>query len=444
MDLRFDWCSELDTELFNTLIDTVCNAIEQNRSRRGQSPEQILDTQSKERISTKQIITALYSAYFTLPKAASRVSIPLTAGFYTGHQFSYRIVDKIYKVLKHLQWIRVKKGVEDMGYTRVWSVGELALRFDAIGFRWFPQALNPADSLVVLKNYESEESKNKIVIPTPETDDVNKYRESLYVFNQFLIQHCVALNLADEQLIELAQKMADKANEEAKEKPWLSETEDQKLAYLDFSRVQLARIFARGSMAKGGRFYRGWWQSIPSLYRPHITIDGLKTCEVDYSGIAIRIMYAQIGVQFPLEQDPYDIGFIDWQGEADPRRKLIKKFFNALINDETGKYRLKKKEQDIVGVSHEQLLESVHGTHYKLADRLSSGAGLDTQFIDSEIASYVMHEMMQQGVLVLPIHDSFIVRLGYEGELREAMLEAFKHFTGSSGKVHADYQNTLE
>jgi hypothetical protein len=444
MDLRFDWCSELDTELFNSLIDTICSTIDENRNRRGQSPEQILETQSKERIFTKQIITALYSAYFTLPQATSRVSLPLTEGFYTDFPFGKRIVKKVFDLLIELNWIDHKIGIEGVGYTRIWAVGELALQFDALGFRWFPQALNPADSLVVLRDYESEGSKKKVVIPTPETAEVSLYRDSLCAFNQFLIEQCVALNLDDQQLVSLAQQMAEKANEEAKENPWLSEAEKQRVGYLDFSCVQLTRIFARGSMTEGGRFYRGWWQSLPSLYRPHITINGLKTCEVDYSGMAIGIMYAQIGVQFPLDRDPYDIGFIDWQGTTDPRRKLIKKFFNALINDERGNYRLKKKEQDTVGVSHEELLSNVLGVHASIADRLSTGAGLGTQFIDSEIASYVMHKMMAQGVLVLPIHDSFIVRDGYEAELNEAMLEAYKHYTGAIGKVSADYPRLPE
>lgn len=444
MDLRFDWCSELDTDLFDPFIEMICNKFDETRNRRGQSPTQIKETQSKERTATKQIIMALYSAYFTIPIATSKISLPLTKSFYSGSTFSYQAVKNVFDTLKELNCVDIVKGIEDKGYTRIKAIGDLALEFGSIGFRWFPQKPNSSDSLIVLRNYESEGSKKKVIIPTPETDDVSQYRESLFAFNQFLIQHCVALNLQDDQLETLAQDMANKAKEEAEEQPWISEADNQKIAYLDFSRIQLARIFARGDMALGGRFYRGWWQSIPSVYRPHITIDGYKTCEVDYAGMAIGIMYSQVGLQLPLAQDPYDVGLDNWQDKNDPRRKPIKRFFNALINDETGRFRLDKKEQEIVGISHKELKDRVLERHINIADKLMSGAGLETQFIDSEIASYVMLEMMNKDILVLPIHDSFIVQDGYENVLTATMLKAYNYFTGVMGGVSADYPRLSE
>jgi hypothetical protein len=50
-----------------------------------------------------------------------------------------------------------------------------------------------------------------------------------------------------------------------------------------------------------------------------------------------------------------------------------------------------------------------------------------------------MLRMADEGHLVLPIHDSFIVRLGYEYRLREVMLEVFEDIVGARGKVAADY-----
>ena len=37
------------------------------------------------------------------------------------------------------------------------------------------------------------------------------------------------------------------------------------------------RIFNNGSFEEGGRFYGGWWERVPSRYRPQITIDGMPT-----------------------------------------------------------------------------------------------------------------------------------------------------------------------
>ena len=33
---------------------------------------------------------------------------------------------------------------------------------------------------------------------------------------------------------------------------------------IDLTRRTLVRIFAEGQFDKGGRFYRGWWQNVPS------------------------------------------------------------------------------------------------------------------------------------------------------------------------------------
>ena len=52
------------------------------------------------------------------------------------------------------------------------------------------------------------------------------------------------------------------------------------------------RIFNNGSFDEGGRFYGGWWQSIPREFRKHITINHKPTEEVDYSGHHLRILYA--------------------------------------------------------------------------------------------------------------------------------------------------------
>ena len=76
-------------------------------------------------------------------------------------------------------------------------------------------------------------------------------------------------------------------------------------------------------MELGGRFYRGWWQSIPSQHRPHIRIDGKKTIEVGYSGMCLRILYALAKQEMSLEDDPYNIGLDNWEGRSDKRRSHI-------------------------------------------------------------------------------------------------------------------------
>lgn len=234
---------------------------------------------------------------------------------------------------------------------------------------------------------------------------------------------------------QLCQVMTQRAEED--EEDWWSE-KDQRINHIDLSRIQLRRIFSRGSMEEGGRFYGGWWQSIPSDYRPHITIDGLKTCEVDYSSMSLRVIYAEQGIEIPVEDDLYDIGLPDWQGTGDPRRKPIKTFINAILNDESGTYRLSPAKQEILGIDHTELTRTVHERHKDIADKFDTGIGLHTQFIDSQIAEIVMRDMMGDGVLVLPIHDSFIVTAGYQQWITVVMEEAFRVLTKGRIGVEVD------
>ena len=61
---------------------------------------------------------------------------------------------------------------------------------------------------------------------------------------------------------------------------------------IDLTERMLVRIFSNGRFDYGGRFYRGWWQHVPSDLRKHITIDGKATNEYDYSQLNPHMIYA--------------------------------------------------------------------------------------------------------------------------------------------------------
>ena len=192
-------------------------------------------------------------------------------------------------------------------------------------------------------------------------------------------------------------------------------------------------------MDKGGRFYGGWWQGIPGLHRPHIRIDGYKTIEVDFSAIAIRIISAQLGEPLPADVDPYDLGLPDWQGPEDPRRKKVKKLVNALINDEDGVYQLPKDAEALLGIDEEGFEELFRQAHPLIYEQLATGIGLRAQYIDSVVAEQVMLRMMEQGVVVLPIHDSFCIRLGYRQSLEMLMQDVFLELVEAETSVDVAY-----
>ena len=449
--LRFDWYQITHAEFLDELVKTVIDTVNKKRSTRGLTPEQAIARSEEEQLIAKHLIGSLYHAYSSVTSNSSPtpIVIPRTKDSYvknssdpTKVNYSYRYFDNVYKALIELKWIEVSKGIEYKGYTRAYASGQLAKTFSRIGLVWTKQEPIDESSLIVLRDREqitpapdtSERQGKykryrKFDLPTPQTPEVRQMAKNLYYWNDVLTKHCVSFNLPDSKILKIAKDMAGREN-------------TNKISLVDFSRTQVRRIFSRGSMSFGGRFYGGWWQSIPSVYRQHITIDGHKTCEVDYSSISLRIIYASKGEYVDPEVDLYDIGLSGWSGEDDPRRKHIKVYINAMMNDESGNYRLPKTALDSIGLTHKELKDKVLDRHSKIADKLIEGIGLSTQLMDSQIAERVILSMLAQDILVLPIHDSFIVRLGMEQNLKITMQNVFQQATGALSRVTTDYTRT--
>lgn len=449
--LRFDWYQPTSAEFIDELAVTVIDTINTGRSTRGLTPEQAIARAEEEQLIAKHIIGSLYHAHSSITSDNSRapIVIPRAKESYaknssdsTKVNYSYRYLDNIYRALIELKWIEVSLGNTYKGYTRAHASGQLAETFRRIGLVWTKQQPIDKSGLVVLRDREkltsptpNSKSRGKIKeyrkfdIPTPDSPEVRQMAQNLYSYNDVLTKHCVSFNLSDSKILKIAKDMADR--------------EDiSKMSLIDFSRNQLTRIFSRGSMSFGGRFYRSWWQSVPGIYRQHITIDGHKTCEVDFSTISLRIIYASQGKYVDPEVDLYDIGLSNWSGEDDPRRKHIKVYINAMMNDENGRHRLDEPILDSMGLTHKEFKAKVLDRHSEIASQLTEGMGLRTQLLDSQIAERVVLSMLADDILVLPIHDSFIVRLGMEHTLRATMQRVFEQATGATIKMTTDGTRT--
>ena len=449
--LRFDWYPILQADFLDDLASEVMATIEAARtSTRGSSPATAEGRVQQQLTIAKHLLSALYCAYSTISSKTlpSRVSvIKKTSGYSTDKtkyptriHYSFRYFSDVYQALERLKWISIDEGKQGEGYTRIQAKNRLKSTFKAIGLIWTKQQPKSLEDPIVLRDRIETKPKKprhpkapkkykKITLATPDTPEVTAMAESLYSFNEFLTHHCLSLDATDIELYDIAKALAGNTT---------SDNDEDIIANLDFSKVQLRRIFSRGDLNKHGRFYNGWWQSVPSIYRGHITIDGYKTSEVDYSNMSLRIVYALQGIQRDVDDDLYDIGLDNWTGSDDPRRKLIKVFVNALMNDEAGNYKLKKAELRTLGLTHHELLALVLKTHAPIADQLTAGIGLYSTYIDSQIAELVMKTMQADGIVVLPIHDSFLVRTGYQQWLKVVMEAAFKDVTGGIVATDAD------
>lgn len=213
--------------------------------------------------------------------------------------------------------------------------------------------------------------------------------------------------------------------------------------------AEMIRIFNNSSWKQGGRAY-GPWQSMPKQERAGIEIAGEATVELDYTAIHPSLLYAEKGLQLP--DDCYVVADID--GNMYPRRD-VKLALLVLINAESLKSArmaiagelmrrwcemngLQPSENDIPPECVKQagaLIEAVKKRHKPIADAFHSGAGLRLQNIDARIAEAVWWTMTKRGVVVLPVHDSFIVQRSRADELEALMIEAAERIAGTVLRV---------
>ena len=240
-----------------------------------------------------------------------------------------------------------------------------------------------------------------------DTPSVKEMRDNLRLINQCLSLHWADLRIKDEDYASLQERL-------------LLDDEKQPV---DFSKWALVRIFSNGSFEHGGRFYRAWWQQVPSELRPYITLDGKKTWEYDYSQLNPHMVYYLRGKELGNE-DAYDRVF---DGE---HRPLVKEAFNAMIQAST---QLTQKPRGIdltnVEIDWPTLRDAVLRAHRAIEDMFFQGHGNNLQYIDSCVAEQVMLQFSKWDHPVLPVHDSFIMHyaFGDMGELEEAMRRAFHH-----------------
>jgi hypothetical protein len=382
-----------------------------------------------------QIISALYlnhhkinngdlvSTYKT-PKSISE-SEPI------GNKIPYpfRAYMEVYKALLSYGWIIEKLGEKGKSLTLITPTYRLKAKFNSIGLVWCRQPLKRDDELVILRDVIRDENNNKIKqkVDLPDYPLRQQHLDNIIKINKVILSHCITLDLRDDDLPKVNVKKLDD-----------SRNDPEFDSSLMITNTQLSRIFSRGSVELGGRFYRGWWQSVPSVHRPHIRINGYKTDEVDFSGIGIKILYWMNQSEFKGD-DPYDIGLIDWKGKDDPRRGAVKKGVNALINDIDGKFKLQGKLRKDIGLPLKEFKNKVNDVHKSISNLFQTKAGLKAQYIDSCIAEKVMLTMIDNKSIALPIHDSFIVRIGYKYLLLEAMEEACMDILGINISVTEEY-----
>ncbi len=203
-------------------------------------------------------------------------------------------------------------------------------------------------------------------------------------------------------------------------------------AVLNQSVDLLHRVFSRGSFSMNGRLVGTWWQNVPSALRQELTINGETTWELDYGNQHLRMLYAEAAVPMG-DGDAYDID--GWP------RPLIKRATMALINARGEAEAVKvicdhrDGSEALTGpgahARARKLIEDIKRRHAPVAHLFHSDQGIRLMRKDAELATSIMGGMRNRGVVVLPVHDSFITDKRYAGNLREEMEAAWHDQIGA-------------
>ena len=345
-----------------------------------------------------------------------------------GKQLSYKItVVRAFEGMVGLGYLRVTQqgasnGTHGRYLTRYEATLKLMAEFASVDAEILPVLIPPdLDEHPVrirLSSWKVEGGKRfKEVkkLPTPDTYQVTTMVDNLRVINEALVKNWPDLDITDEDLAEMQDKMKKSRG---------SQTDKT----INLSKRILYRVFNDEAMTRGGRFYGAWWQNIPSEYRSNITINGKPMVECDYSGLHPSILYAERNLK-PLI-DPY-AGIVDARSSAQHDQKkardAAKKIFNAMLN---AKQPMKSQPEGVklsdFDMKWKEASHRVLELHKPILECFYSDSGARLQRIDADMAEEIMMHFVTKGTIVLPVQDSFLVHSGYESELKKVMTEAFQ------------------
>ena len=395
--------------MFNALVDEVTRRIEategRERSRR-QTDQQCFEH------SVKVTLADLWKSVRSIPLA--ECSINKRSGYYSGVPNRYRD-----PLLTYRQHIAVHEGLLKLGFIEITQNGYFdretfqgaVTKFiarDELRERLLEIDEHPALSIIpditseciILRDRVEGQRTEIDYTDTPATDN---YRANLQLINKCFLKHWPDIELKDTEYLKLGEAISS----------------DEKKLPIDLSKRTLVRIFSNGSFKSGGRFYRGWWQNVPSKYRKHITIDMKRSCEYDFSQLNPHMLYYAYNKELGSE-DAYDRVL---EGE---HRDLVKSAFNAMIQASTNLRNCPSDvDPSIADMSWGELRDRILEAHKPIEDLFFRGEGNLMQFEDSCICEGVMLHFAAIDAPALPVHDSFIMHHGFGGELEEAMRRAF-------------------
>lgn len=383
----------------------------------------------------RALILDLYSAFRSDPTVYLRYSRNrqdyLEGSGYKPAFLGADILIKLIDFLERREYVEHQKGYLDRDKgrgrrSRMRGTERLLALFDAHKVTLADTYVSQDEEVIILRDAQKQP------LPFEETDETHRMRTTLQTINSYIQERTILLKLSDEEYPRFLRSMRAK----------VARDPDNNIP-LDFTKVTLHRVF-NGDFAHGGRFYGGWWQSVPRESRPYITINDKPTVEMDYSGLHVRMLYALDKKAVP-EGDVYALGRPDDKRirkllkqvmlvmlNADDRITAIRAVRDAIIN---GKLKYSGYEKYLEGGQLKALMAALEEKHSDIREHFCQGRWGMLQSLDSDIAEQVMLEFIELDAVALPLHNSFIVYDGFQDHLKAAMEKAFFDKLGRPGEV---------
>jgi hypothetical protein len=295
------------------------------------------------------------------------------------------------------------------GYrSRLRARDQLVAFFGGRGVRLGHVGVRDGAELVVLKGPSATRGGPKPLLGYQDTVDTNRMREALRAWAAVASRHDIRPIGGRWDPTGRPQEDADEGVGEA----------------VELHRARLYRVFNNGSWTAGGRFYGGWWMTMPSAERKRLTLDGEPMVELDFKGLHPRMAYHLAGRPLAADDDPYELGAA-WAGVD---RGVLKVAFNQLLA--VGPDGGIRKPPGVTlprGVTYRDLLAALEEKHRPIRPWLRCAKALELQHLDSQIAAGVLSYFTTALERpVLPVHDSFVVAARDERKLGETMFLAYR------------------
>lgn len=213
----------------------------------------------------------------------------------------------------------------------------------------------------------------------------------------------------------------------------------------------ITRVYSNNDVIQGGRLYCAF-QRLPdrrARIRINTLLNGLPCVEVDLSCNHPAMLMALNGLQIPRDWYSYVAS------KANCSRNKVKFLVTRMIGAEDRSIDLRpsiaKKNGisivDIPSFLDREQIEYVIATEFPQLNKslCKGGIGVFLQNLEGEILLNAMEDLINQGILSLPVHDSLCVQYIFEKEARDAIEKSWMNVLGVDFKpwIKVDYSDHL-